>query len=44
MRGVPVQVAEQLLLQVAVVGVGLDALQILGDVVRQLLGGRAARP
>ena len=34
---VPVQVAEQLLLQVAVVGVGRDALQILGDVVGQLL-------
>ena len=37
---VPVQVAEQLLLEVAVVGVGLDALQVLGDVVRDLLGGR----
>ena len=35
---VAVQVAEQLLLEVAVVGVGLDALQILGDVVGQLLG------
>ncbi len=42
MRAVAVQVAEQLLLQLAVVGVGLDALQILGDVVRQLLGAVCA--
>ncbi len=35
---VAVEVAEQLLLEVAVVGVGLDALQILGDVVGELLG------
>ena len=41
---VAVQVAEQLLLQVAVVGVGRDALQVLGDVVRQLLRATSARP
>ena len=41
---VPVQVAEQLLFQVAVVRVGRDALQILGDVVGQLLGATSGRP
>ena len=42
--GVPVQVAEQLLLEVAVVRVGRDALQVLGDVVGDLLGATSARP